>query len=114
VLIQPPTPVRSFVNSHTQFTKYSSVPSKSLLQPPKLAPSAWQLYFTDWIARHQATNTRKLNVAQAAKEAGQEYALLTDSQKEVLLTLSCLTLHSSLILSSAAVQTTFSGAQGGS
>ena len=62
---------------------YVSVPSKSLLQPPKLAPSAWQLYFTDWISRHQATNTRKLNVAQAAKEAGQEYALLTDNQKEV-------------------------------
>jgi len=58
------------------------VPSKSLLQPPKLAPSAWQLYFTDWISRHQATNTRKLNVAQAAKEAGQEYALLTDAEKE--------------------------------
>ena len=67
------------------------VPSKSLLQPPKLAPSAWQLYFTDWISRHQATNTRKLNVAQAAKEAGQEYALLNDSQKEVHATLSCLT-----------------------
>lgn len=64
------------------------MPSKSLLQPPKLAPSAWQLYFTDWISKHQATNTRKLNVAQAAKEAGQEYALLTDSQKEVRKTLS--------------------------
>jgi hypothetical protein len=60
----------------------SSPPSKSLLQPPKLAPSAWQLYFTDWISRQQATNTRKLNVAQAAKEAGQEYAMLTDAEKE--------------------------------
>jgi hypothetical protein len=40
------------------------------------------LYFTDWISRQQATNTRKLNVAQAAKEAGQEYAMLTDSEKE--------------------------------
>jgi hypothetical protein len=63
-------------------TATDSLPAKSLLQPPKLAPSAWQLYFTDWISRHQATNTRKLNVAQAAKEAGQEYALLTDSQKD--------------------------------
>jgi hypothetical protein len=58
-------------------------PSKSLLHPPKLAPSAWQLYFTDWIQRHQASNTRKLNVAQAAKEAGQEYATLSSEEKEV-------------------------------
>lgn len=58
-------------------------PVKSLLKPPKLAPSAWQLYFTDWIQRHQATSTRKLNVAQAAKEAGQEYANLTAAEKEV-------------------------------
>lgn len=35
-----------------------------------------------WIQRHQATSTRKLNVAQAAKEAGQEYANLTPEQKE--------------------------------
>ena len=53
------------------------------MKQPKLAPSAWQLYFTDWIQRHQATSTRKLNVAQAAKEAGQEYANLTPEQKEV-------------------------------
>ena len=58
------------------------VPLKSALKPPKLAPSAWQLYFTDWIQRHQATSTRKLNVAQAAKEAGQEYANLTAEEKE--------------------------------
>jgi len=59
-----------------------SPPLKSVLKQPKLAPSAWQLYFTDWIQRHQATNTRKLNVAQAAKEAGQEYANLTTEEKE--------------------------------
>lgn len=56
--------------------------AKSHLRPPKLAPSAWQLYFTDWIQKHQATSTRKLNVAQAAKEAGQEYATLTAEEKE--------------------------------
>lgn len=56
---------------------------KSVLRPPKLAPSAWQLYFTDWIQRQQATSTRKLNVAQAAKEAGQEYASLSQEEKEV-------------------------------
>ncbi|EEB86732.1 hypothetical protein MPER_16203, partial [Moniliophthora perniciosa FA553] len=49
----------------------NEVPLKSALKPPKLAPSAWQLYFTDWIQRQQQLNTRKLNVAQAAKEAGQ-------------------------------------------
>ncbi|KAG1906943.1 uncharacterized protein F5891DRAFT_940143 [Suillus fuscotomentosus] len=59
-----------------------SAPLKSILKQPKLAPSAWQLYFTDWIQRHQATSTRKLNVAQAAKEAGQEYANLTPEEKE--------------------------------
>jgi len=53
-----------------------------LLRPPKLAPSAWQLYFTDWIQKQQASGTRKLNVAQAAKEAGQEYALLSLAEKE--------------------------------
>ncbi|THH16420.1 hypothetical protein EW146_g4232 [Bondarzewia mesenterica] len=57
-------------------------PQKSHLKPPKLAPSAWQLYFTDWIQRHQASNTRKLNVAQAAKEAGIEYAQLSNAEKE--------------------------------
>ncbi|KJA29813.1 hypothetical protein HYPSUDRAFT_126744 [Hypholoma sublateritium FD-334 SS-4] len=57
-------------------------PLKSVLRPPKLAPSAWQLYFTDWIQNQQASGTRKLNVAQAAKEAGQEYACLSPAQKE--------------------------------
>ncbi|KAF7352495.1 hypothetical protein MVEN_01214400 [Mycena venus] len=59
-----------------------SPPLKSVLRPPKLAPSAWQLYFTDWIQRQQANSSRKLNVAQAAKEAGQEYASLTEEEKE--------------------------------
>lgn len=59
-----------------------TAPTKSALQPPKLAPSAWQLYFTDWISNHQANSDRKLNVAQAAKEAGQEYATLTEAEKE--------------------------------
>ncbi|KAF9464861.1 hypothetical protein BDZ94DRAFT_1281765 [Collybia nuda] len=57
-------------------------PLKSVLRPPKLAPSAWQLYFTDWIQKQQASGTRKLNVAQAAKEAGQEYACLSNEEKE--------------------------------
>lgn len=59
------------------------MPRKSLLRPPKLAPSAWQLYFTDFIQRAQENTTTKLNVAQAAKEAGQEYANLSVAEKEV-------------------------------
>ncbi|KAI9000806.1 hypothetical protein BD414DRAFT_405792 [Trametes punicea] len=59
-----------------------SPPLRSTLRPPKLAPSAWQLYFTDWIQRHQASSSKKLNVAQAAKEAGQEYAKLSPEEKE--------------------------------
>ncbi|KAF7301951.1 hypothetical protein MIND_00761200 [Mycena indigotica] len=59
-----------------------TAPLKSLLRPPKLAPSAWQLYFTDWIQRQQASSNRKLNVAQAAKEAGAEYASLSEEEKE--------------------------------
>ena len=62
---------------------FHSVPQKSFLKPPKLAPSAWQLYFTDFIQRAQANTTKKLNVAQAAKEAGQEYASLSTAEKEV-------------------------------
>ena len=62
---------------------HTPAPSRSLLKPPKLAPSAWQLYFTDWIQKQQASSTRKLNVAQAAKEAGQEYAGLSPEEKEV-------------------------------
>ncbi|KIO12570.1 hypothetical protein M404DRAFT_124276 [Pisolithus tinctorius Marx 270] len=70
-------------DEHSKDMKSAEIPPvKSLLKLPKLAPSAWQLYFTDWIQRHQATSTRKLNVAQAAKEAGQEYANLTPEQKE--------------------------------
>ena len=64
-----------------------AAPLKSNLRPPKLAPSAWQLYFTDWIQRHQASSQKKLNVAQAAKEAGQEYAKLSSEEKEVRLPL---------------------------
>lgn len=86
-MLSPPEEVVStfviFLSHLTNVILFLSVPAKSLLQPPKLAPSAWQLYFTDWISNHQANSDRKLNVAQAAKEAGQEYATLTDAEKEV-------------------------------
>ncbi|KAG9317355.1 hypothetical protein JVU11DRAFT_1554 [Chiua virens] len=73
---------KSPVDESPKDSKSAESPLKSVLKQPKLAPSAWQLYFTDWIQRHQATSTRKLNVAQAAKEAGQEYANLTAEEKE--------------------------------
>lgn len=86
--------------------------AKSLLRPPKLAPSAWQLYFTDWIQRQQASNTRKLNVAQAAKEAGQEYASLSPEEKEVRVdTLQLCTLQHYSSSPFLAVQATFPGSQ---
>lgn len=73
---------------------HSIAPLKSTLKPPKLAPSAWQLYFTDWIQRHQASSQKKLNVAQAAKEAGQEYAKLSSEEKEVCSPLDRISLYS--------------------
>ena len=91
-LVPPPTnlrvkhlPVRHilFVPSIFVTLILHSAPQKSMLRPPKLAPSAWQLYFTDFIQRAQANTTKKLNVAQAAKEAGQEYANLSAAEKEV-------------------------------
>ena len=74
---------RLFVPSISVTLILLSAPQKSMLRPPKLAPSAWQLYFTDFIQRAQANTTKKLNVAQAAKEAGQEYANLSAAEKEV-------------------------------
>jgi len=76
--LTPPSPGADAEKSLSK----DDAPHKSALRPPKLAPSAWQLYFTDWIQRHQASSTKKLNVAQAAKEAGQEYAALSTAEKE--------------------------------
>ena len=51
----------------------------------KLPPSAWQLFFTDWIKQREAAGKGKTNVLQAAQEAGREYALLSAADKEVRL-----------------------------
>lgn len=83
IISVPSVTVVMLIMPITSFIISDVAPLKSILKQPKLAPSAWQLYFTDWIQRHQATSTRKLNVAQAAKEAGQEYANLTAEEKEV-------------------------------
>lgn len=66
-------------------TTGTTVPTRSMLKPPKLAPSAWQLFFTHWIYRRQIERgDEKLNVAQAAKEAGAVYAVMTEEEKEVV------------------------------
>ena len=62
----------------------TDVPTKSELRPPKQAPSMWQVFFADWLARHKNQSPHdKLNVAQAAKEAGVEYKNLSAEEKEV-------------------------------
>ncbi|TYJ57493.1 hypothetical protein B9479_001810 [Cryptococcus floricola] len=66
---------------------------KSKLHPPKQAPSAWQLFFADELARAKAlepppdtspggtVHPHKFNVANIAKEAGQNYANLSAERK---------------------------------
>jgi hypothetical protein len=62
----------------------TDVPTKSELRPPKQAPSMWQIYFADWLQEHKTRHPHdKLNVAQAAKEAGQLYKTLNAEAKEV-------------------------------
>ncbi|KAJ6628017.1 hypothetical protein B0H10DRAFT_2210104 [Mycena sp. CBHHK59/15] len=75
------SPIPDPEEDEVQDAAHDNPPLKSMLRPPKLAPSAWQLYFTDWIQRQQASSSRKLNVAQAAKEAGQEYARLSEEER---------------------------------
>ncbi|KAJ6614622.1 hypothetical protein B0H10DRAFT_2221186 [Mycena sp. CBHHK59/15] len=48
---------------------------------PKVGAICVAIVFTDWIQRQQASSSRKLNVAQAAKEAGQEYARLSEEER---------------------------------
>ncbi|TDL14436.1 hypothetical protein BD410DRAFT_203772 [Rickenella mellea] len=57
---------------------------------PRPAPSTWQLFATEWLKRMQVEaemrgdlNAKRFNVAQAAKDAGREYVMLTPEQKEV-------------------------------
>lgn len=56
---------------------------KSHLKPPKQAPSAWQVYFGEELAKIKAENPgARLNVAHVAKDAGQRYAALPDEKKQ--------------------------------
>ncbi|KAF8592736.1 hypothetical protein K439DRAFT_1626076 [Ramaria rubella] len=63
-----------------------SPPSRSVLNPPKQAPSVWQIFFTDWLQKQKSYNgeDKKLNVAQEAKKAGHVYNSLSDELREVL------------------------------
>ena len=80
----PPVCRLSFIPSASaSLNLLHSAPQKSLLRRQRTARSAWQLYFTDFIKKAQANTTKKLNVTQAAKEAGREYANLSVAEKEV-------------------------------
>ncbi|CAE6395365.1 unnamed protein product [Rhizoctonia solani] len=59
-------------------------PTRSRLNPPKQAPSTWQIFFTEYLQSYKATNPeRKLNVSQAAKDGGAAYKALSPQQKEI-------------------------------
>lgn len=65
--------------------KTQGPPQRSELHPPKQAPSTWQVFFADWLEDHRARNPKqRLNVAQAAKEAGQVYHNLKPEERERL------------------------------
>lgn len=56
---------------------------KSHLKPPKQAPSAWQVYFTEELQKIKAEQPdARLNVAHVAKDAGQRYAALPEEKKK--------------------------------
>ncbi|CAE6420397.1 unnamed protein product [Rhizoctonia solani] len=59
-------------------------PTRSRLNPPKQAPSTWQIFFTEYLQNYKMTNPeRKLNVSQAAKDGGAAYKALSHQQKEI-------------------------------
>ncbi|KAF8607505.1 hypothetical protein BDV93DRAFT_269853 [Ceratobasidium sp. AG-I] len=59
-------------------------PQRSRLNPPKQAPSTWQIFFTEYLQNYKVTNPeRKLNVSQAAKDGGAAYKALSSAQKEI-------------------------------
>ncbi|KDQ08857.1 hypothetical protein BOTBODRAFT_37556 [Botryobasidium botryosum FD-172 SS1] len=58
--------------------------AKSLLHPPKQAPSTWQIFFTDQLRWYKDRYpNEKLNVAQVAKEVNQVYKNLAPEEMEV-------------------------------
>ena len=59
-----------------------SVPHKPFLRPPESTPSAWQISVTDFIQKAHADTTEKLDIAQAAREALQEYTNISAAEKE--------------------------------
>jgi len=58
--------------------------AKSLLHPPKQAPSTWQIFFTDQLRSYKDRYpNEKLNVAQVAKEVNQVYKNLPREEMEI-------------------------------
>ncbi|KAG8761441.1 exp1-like protein [Serendipita sp. 396] len=76
---------RTVTDNYREEQPDEELPTKSELHPPKQAPSMWQVYFADWLQDHKTRYPHdKLNVAQAAKEAGQLYKTLTEAEREHL------------------------------
>lgn len=69
----------------SQASHPAAPPRHSVLQPPKQAPSVWQIFFTDWLQEQKlsAVEGKKLNVAQEAKEAGHVYNELSEEERNV-------------------------------
>lgn len=63
----------------------TAVPDHSVLQPPKQAPSVWQIFFTDWLGNKRASDGEdtKLNVVKEAKAAAKAYGQLSDEERSV-------------------------------
>ncbi|KAF8525296.1 high mobility group box domain-containing protein, partial [Gautieria morchelliformis] len=61
-------------------------PQRSVLHPPKQAPSVWQIFFIDWLQKQKSSEGegKKLNVAQEAKEAGHVYNELSQEERDAL------------------------------
>jgi len=62
-----------------------ALPDHSVLHPPKLPPSVWQIYFMDWLENKRISGGKdtKLNVALEAKEAAISYNKLSDEERNV-------------------------------
>jgi hypothetical protein len=62
----------------------ATAPQKSVLHPPKLAPSTWQIFFTEQLQLIKLKSPdQKLNVAHAAKDLAQVYKNMSAEEKEV-------------------------------
>ncbi|KAG8906126.1 exp1-like protein [Tulasnella sp. 403] len=65
--------------------KSATAPTKSVLQPPKPAPSKWQIFFSDFLNETKANSLEgKINVALVAKNAAAAYKTVSGPELEAL------------------------------